>query len=221
MYVHYDQQPYLGESAILLEFCPYGEQGSVFPGLDVVFLQSVSECASFRHEGTVCGESSETPYWITLIHRDIKARKVLVRSLGSEDGLSSTRIVFITLQPCRVLPIWDKGGEVRHWGDRVLGTRADLLEDGVYPSKRCLGRESCDVFACSCICFCRVHSDHQERLKAQDELLLYPDGDANHEANKTWWCARAKRESVSICPKPYLQARIRGGKDLHQSTRRH
>jgi len=39
-----------------------------------------------------------------------------------------------------------------------------------------------------------------ERLKAQDELLLYPDGDANHEANETWWWARAKRESVSICP---------------------
>ena len=94
-YVHYDQQPYLGESAILLEFCPYGEQGSVFPGLDVVFLQSVSECASFRYEGTVRGKSSETPYWIPLIHRDIKAHKVLARSLGSEDNLSSTRIVLL------------------------------------------------------------------------------------------------------------------------------
>ena len=93
MYIHNDQQPYLGESAIFLEFCPYGEQGSVFPGLDVVFLQSVSECTSFRHEGTVRGKSSEAPYWIPLIHRDIKARKVLVRSLGSENNLSSTRIV--------------------------------------------------------------------------------------------------------------------------------
>ena len=93
VYIHNDQQPYLGESAILPEFCPYGEQGSVSPSFDVVFLQSVSECASFRHEGTVRGKSSETPYWIPLIHRDIKACKVLVRSLGSEDNLSSTRIV--------------------------------------------------------------------------------------------------------------------------------
>ncbi|KZM23474.1 ATP binding [Ascochyta rabiei] len=152
----FDKQPTPEDCCIILEHCPVGDLHTFYwnraasinnGAFSEAFMWSIfsqlANAAAFLHEGIGCKNAGDANLWRPIIHRDIKLKNILVRSLGSNDDFSE---ITIKLSDFGVAAYYDPkaasdlnfAGIPAYGRQKLPGTRESALQQAISgPLKQC------------------------------------------------------------------------------------
>lgn len=180
-----DESSSTDECAIVLEHCAHGDIRNFYQTQELenkavfseAFMRTVfsqlANALAFIHEGTGRQNSCESPYWLPLIHRDIKLENILIKTLGSKGDYSS---IVIELADFSLATYYNPGNTAKC----IQGTTAYWAPELTWLDM--VFTPASDIWAMGAVMHYLAHiflpvediRTTKERLKEQGDLLRYP-----------------------------------------------